>query len=784
MQHERRTDGNSAETNIVHDSPGCIAYAPASTQPLHPRHQTKGRIKAIRDPRPDSARQIISESAVHTRPAPPVRRFSFRKVACQQSPIYLNESAVTQSDSHLDRRLNHRSPVQNQPPKKMLAPRSRPSVFGAFSSLPPNLVPSPLVANSDPGYRNDEDIPALRVSGATWCSTVSSLACIGAISSCISDHSQAMDSVLSVPLYAWTPTPEPRASSIMGNHTYSSSSPCLTTSTTAPTAAAAASTTSLLPRTKKPGQRYSFKWLSKKQSLDSSALAPLTTSSFGVPAKVVEPRCMCTEQGRCRFHKDLPGLSSAGEEDTVLENKNRFSRLRHRNHDEGRKPKSDRLSVLSTSSLRKLVRGSNEEKGKSASASWASKLKLKKDYKSDLTATVSTITSDAAMTTRHRNSLVGVIRERRAIPFRIVPKSSTMSAPIVVHELQKQPRRLIPNFVQRALDRRAGHTDRSRSSSMMFEWDGHSNVCSSPSTSHSTIATPAASAMPTLGIPHYNPVMSASSPCLSMATKAPCPVQDVCHTSAVASVPRRHRPTIVTDPIPTIPTPVPLRDQGHQFMNDESGPSRSAKDLVPKQTAASYEKEKFSFFEPFRMKNRNPSYISFHFDISHLEDQRLEQEIPLASECQDENQRSENQHLDTLEDQTSTRFSEHRDQDMSGQPKGPAVEGAQDSPVSSHSVLRMFRRPAFLSSMPSFPLPSLLLPEFSSSMLNLGRATNLSPLATSSTTLPLSNPAPANRDPLGSSENHAPNLSRRRLHHFCYEGLEQPTENNLEDGAS
>lgn len=789
IQHENRTDGNSAETNTVYDSSASTAHAPASTRLLQPRHQTKDRINAIQDHRPVSSRQATSESEVHTRPRPPVRRFAFRKAAYQQSPMYLNESAVTQSDCHLDQRLNHRSQVQRQPPKKMLAPRSRPSIFGAFSSSPPNLAPSHLVDDSDSGHRDDEDIPDRRVSEASWRSTVSSLACTGTISSCISDRSQANDSVLSAPLYVWTPTPEPRVSSIMGNYTYSSSSPCLSTATTAPVASASASafTTSLLPHAKKPGRRFSFNWLSKNQPLDSSTLTPSTTSSLGVPARVVELRCTCTEQRHCRFHKDLPGLpgpSGAGQGDTVPESRHQFSRLGYRNRGkEGPKPKSNRLSILSTASLRTLVRGSNEENAKSASASWASKLKLKKGSKSDLTTTASTATSDAVTTRTHRISLIGGIRERRASPLQIDPKTLAMSAPIVVPELQKPPRRLIPNVVQRALNRRAGHADRSRSSSMTFEWDGHSNVCSSPNTAHSTVAAPAASAMPKLRIPNYIPVISASSPCLSMATTAPRPFQEVCQASAVASAPMRYRPTMVTGPIPTIPTPVPLRDQGHQSMH-EDGPLRLATDLAPKQAAASYEKEKMSFFEPFRMKNRNPSYISFHFDISHLEDQRLDQGVLRTSECQDENQRSENQHLATPQDRTSTGSSEHRDQDMSGNPKGPVVEGAQDSPVSSHSVFHMFRRPAFLSSMPSLSLPSLLLPEFSSSMLNLGRSANRSPLAISSSALPLSSPALANRDTLGGSDNDTANLYRRQLHHFCHEGLQQPQDRDLEGDAS
>ncbi|KAG0094013.1 hypothetical protein BGZ92_010025 [Podila epicladia] len=786
VQLDIRAEGNSAETNTVFDPSVSTAHVPASTQPLQPRHQTKDRIKAIQDRRPVSARQVTSESMVHTRPGPPIRRFAFRKVVHQQSPMYLNGSSVTQSDCHLDQRLNQHSQVQSQPPKKMLAPRSRPSIFGAFSSSLPNPAPSHLVNDSDSGHRADEDITDRRVSEAAWHSTVSSWANTETISSCISDHSQANDSVLSAPRYVWTPTPEPRVSRIMGNCTYSSSSPCLSTTTTASAASASAFTTTFLPHTKKPRRLFSFNWISKKQPLDSSTVTSSTTSSLDVSVRTMELRCTCTKQRHCRFHKDLPGLPGpliADRGDTVPESKYRFSRLGYRNNDkDGFKPKSKRPSILSTASLLTLVRGSSVENVKSASASWASKLKLKKGSKSDPTTTASTATSDAITIRTHRVPLICGIRERCANPLKVGPKTLVISAPIVVSDLQKSPRQLIPNVVQRALNRRAGHADHSRSSSMAFEWDGHSNVYSSPGTAHSTVAAPAASAMPKLGIPRYSPVMSASSPCLSMATTAPRPVQGVCHTSAVASAPMRHRPTIVIGPIPTHPTPVPLRDQGHQSMH-EDGPSRLAADLVPKPAATSYEKEKMSFFEPFRMKNRNPSYISFHFDISHLEDQRLDQGIPRTSECQDENHPSEYQHLATIQKQLSTGSSGHCDQYMSSNPKRPVVEGAQDSAIPSHFAFPMFRRPDFLSSMPSLSLPSLLLPEFSSSKLNLRRSGNRSPLATSSSTLPLSSPVLANRDTFGSSENLTANLSRLQPHHFCHEGLQQPQYRDLEGGA-
>lgn len=771
--HETKYSRNSnAEIDIVYDSLASnAAYAPTSTRPLHPRHQKKDRIEAIQGPHPVSARQTTSESVALTRPAPLIRRLSFRKSPCQQPSIYLNESAVTQSDNHLDRRIHQRPQGQNQPPKKMLAPRARPSVFGAFSSLPPNMTSAPMTVHGDSGHRHGEDIPDRRVSETIWRSSTSSVAGTGTIASCISDLSQANESVSPAPLYVWIPTPELRASSIMGNHTFSSSSPCLTTAAASTSAPAA----SLLPRAKKPGRRFSLHWFSKKRSLDSSTLTPSTSPSLGVPDRTVGLGCTCTDHGHCRFHKDLPGIPNVsgapGQEDIVRESKHRFLRLGHKRHDREFRPRSNRLSVMSTTSLRTLVRGSNEDKGKSASASWVSKLKLKRGSMSDPSTTASTITSDAATTSAHRSSLLGAVRERRSGPFQMDPKTVTMSAPILVPEIQKPPRWLIPNVVQRALDRHAGHAGRSRSNSVIFEWDGHSNARSTHSTAHSTVAAPAASAMPKLGIPNYTPVMSASSPCLlSMSPEVSRRAQGACNVSEIMPTP--------------ISTPGPSRDQRYQSMHIERDSSQPATTLAPKQVATSYEKEKMSFFEPFRIKNRNPSYISFHFDISHLEDQRPDQKATRTSECQDENQESENQYLATHGDQTSTKLSKHCDQDAVEDLGGPVAEGVQDSPPSPHSLFHIFRRPAFLSSMPSLSLPSLLLPDFSSSKRNLGRVTNSRPLATlSSVTLPLSNPVPASRDPLNTLENYTANLSRRQLHHFCHEGL-QSTDRDPEGDAS
>ncbi|KAI9238783.1 MAG: hypothetical protein BYD32DRAFT_460397 [Podila humilis] len=769
IQHETKSSRNSnAEIGIVYDSlASTAAYAPTSTRPLHPRHQTKERIDVIQGPRSVSARQTTSESVALTRPAPPIRRRSFRKSPCQQSPIYLNESAVTQSDNHLDRRLHQRPQGQNQPPKKMLAPRARPSVFGAFSSLPPNMVSAPMTVHGDSVHRHGEDILDRRVSETIWRSSTSSVACTGTIASCISDLSQANESVSPAPLYVWTPTPELRTSSIMGNHTFSSSSPCLTTAV----ASASAPAASLLLRAKKPGRRFSLHWFSKKRPLDSSTLTPSISPSLGVPDRTIGLGCTCTDHGHCRLHKDLAGIPNVsgapGQEDIVRESKHRFLRLGHKRHDRESKARSNRLSVMSTTSLRTLVRGSNEDKGKSASATWVSKLKLKRGSMSDPSTTASTITSDAATTSAHRGSLLGAIRERRSGPFQIDPKTVTMSASILVPEIQKPPRWLIPNVVQRALDRHAGHADRS-SNSLMFEWDGHSNARSTHSTPHSTVAAPAASAMPKLGIPNYTPVMSASSPCLlSMSPEVPRRAQGTCNVSEIMPAP--------------ISTPGPSRDWRYQSMNEERDSSRPATTLVPKQVATSYEKRKMSFFEPFRIKNRDPSYISFHFDISHLEDQRLDQGATRTSECQDENQESENQCLATHGDQTSTKLSEHCDQDAVEDRGGPVVEGAQDSP-SPHSLFHIFRRPVFLSSMPSLSLPSLLFPDFSSSKRDPGRVTNPRPQAALSS-VTLSNPVPASRDPLDTRENYAANLSRWQPHHFCHEGL-QSTDRDPEGGAS
>lgn len=774
IHHETKCirDSNS-EIDTVYDYPACTAaYAPTSTQPLHPRYQAKDRIEAILGLRPVSAMQTTSEPAALTRPAPPVRRLSFRKAPCQQSSIYLNESAVTQSDNHLDRRLYQRPQEQHQPLKKMLAPRARPSVFGAFSSSPPIMAAVPMTAQGDSRrrHRHGEDIPDRRVSETFWRSSTSSLACTGTIASCISGLSQANDSVSSAPLHVWIPTPELRASSIMGSHTFSSSSPCLTTAAASTSAPAAF----LLPRAKKPGRRFSLHWLSKKRPLDSSTLMPSTSPSVGAPDRTVGLGCACTDHGLCRFHKNLPGIPSVsgapGQESIIRECKHWFLRLGHKSHDSESKPKPNHLSIMPTTSLRTLVRGSDEDKGKSASASWATRLKLKRVSKSDPTTTASNITSGAATTSTHRSSLPGAIRERRSGPFQIDPKTVTMSSPILVPEIQRPPRRLIPSVVQRALDRHSGHVDRSRSNSMTFERDVHSNVRSTHSTAPSTVASPAASAMPKLGISNYTPMMSASSPCLlSMSPEVSRHAQGARN---------------VTEIIPTlIPTPVPSRDRKHPSVHEQRDSSRPATTLVSKQVATSYEKEKMSFFEPFRMKNRNPSYISFHFDISHLEDQRPGQGAARTIERQDENQESENQYLATHGDQTSTKLSEHCDQDAV-EDQDESEVGVQDSPQSQHILFHIFRRPAFLSSMPSLSLPSLLLPDLSSSKRNLGRVTNPSSRTASSTsTLPPSNPVPASRDPLDTPEYYATNLSRRQLHHFCHEGL-QSTDRDPEGGAS
>ncbi|KAF9426374.1 hypothetical protein BGZ94_006617 [Podila epigama] len=976
VRYSQRTT-NAAKTNVAMRT--TTIQLPVNTGPLNPvpRHQTKARALCI-----SSIARALCISSIAIRPEPPIRRVSFRMTRehAQAQPskevpsegqqyvppnpskalphqarsLYQQDHAVTRSDSQLD--LQPGQKARRSP--RALPPRVRPSVFGAFSQLAYSAFSSsscsvstssnqplapcfyPSVASSpsprrgpEPMYPRkhitDSDSDSIQYGFNPYLklSNFSDNCADTCASTCNSkEHNMEFGASTpepSLPLFAWTPTPEPRASSITGNHMYSSSSPCLATFSTSamsttPTMATVATTTTIPakdmassasslqqpPRTM-VGRRFSFQWLSKnnndkqtKQQKSFLGVAKRHTAPISpVHSAMLHSSDCGAHNGECctgggcsgisslgeyRYHKNLPGLPS--QQDHIV---SPFLTQSDKNG-LGKESKrvSKRSSILSATTLRSLIvsKSNNEHLSKvsgslsssssstsssaagsttssslpllSAPSSWASKLKLKRGGPKVMEDT----------TPEQPHSVLGATRARRGHTLYASNgqmRTGTASTPSIgLSGPQKKSvppllpsRRLIPRVVQRVIEQHTGQGSRPRSNSAPLGYHRHtSSGPSVPSSSSSTTLTmsgrgqdqsrqnvtatgmattatvAAVSAMPKYGLLRYNAGASASSPCLQVhPTTAASTTTTMTRTAVSTSTSSRRRSCSLGEMDKMLMTKLPMMGPGivgHQQysygqeqqlgqqhtpqtmttatttttkMTRRNGIDRCilSKDptLQPKQVVSLCEKEKFRAH-----RHQNQSYISFHFDISHLEDEGLPQ--PAVQPQQQEQQPQQQQQLSEESDngqrkaekelpvdndgwaQNSTTITNPElDKEYAFLPSSSSVSSTSTSSSLSLSslssptrpLLPVFRRPGFLSSMPSLSLSSLSLTDLPSSILGRSKT----PRATEQELGPSSRRVSGGRWKNRSSTNmvlgaSVVNHSSHQLHRFCHEGLQQP----------